>query len=249
MQKIKKIIITLVIFGCLFFLFGPEIVPTDLQPEEILNIAAGDDVIIIFNSGGWGDTPLEKAEDFYPIIEGIQQTLNDWGYKSIVIPYNRTRDTFWGKISGAREFFSFFDFSSEILAKELELVVKNSPEKKIIIAGLSNGAVFATETYNKIADEVKDSFFTLSVGSPFWYQTSPSENILQLKNRQDTLGEGESRVLFASLFKAPVRWLTAKLEGGNLTLGQAIETPGHIYTWSSPEVRSEIVGFLENKLR
>jgi len=249
MQKIKKAILISVIFGCLFFLFGPEIVPTDFQPEEILNIAADNDVIIIFNSGGWGDTPMEKAEDFYPIIEGIQQTLSDWGYQSIVIPYSRTKNTFWGKISSAREFFSFFDFSSGVLARELESMVEDSPDKKIIIAGLSNGAVFTTETYNKISNEVKDSFCVLSVGSPFWYQTYPSEDILQLKSRADTLVRGEPKVLFSSLFKAPGRWLTAKLEGRNLTLGQALETPGHIYAWSSPEVRSEIVGFLENKLR
>ncbi len=249
MQTSKKIILISVIFGCLFFLFGPEIVPSDLQPQEILNMAADNDVIIIFNSGGWGDTPLEGAEDFYPIIEGIQQTLNDWGYKSIVIPYNRTRDTFWGKISSAREFFSFFDFSSGVLARELELVVENSPDKKIIITGLSNGAVFATETYKKISNEAKDSFCALSVGSPFWYQTSPSKDILQLKSRTDTLVKGETQVLFSSLFKAPGRWLAAQLAGKNLTLGQALETPGHIYTWSSPEVRSEIVGFLEKKLR
>ncbi len=45
------------------------------------------DVIIIFNSGGWGNTPLEKAEDFATIIRGIQETLNQWGYNSIVVSY------------------------------------------------------------------------------------------------------------------------------------------------------------------
>ena len=48
MQTSKKIILTLIVFGCLFFLFGPEVVPTDLQPEEILNITTDNDVIIIF---------------------------------------------------------------------------------------------------------------------------------------------------------------------------------------------------------
>ena len=187
MKKFKKIILISIIFCCLFFLFGPEIVPNDLQPQEILNNTNNNDVIIIFNSGGWGDTPLEQANDFYPIIEGIQQTLSDWGYNSIVIPYNRTKNTFWGKVSSTRDFFSFFNFSSGVLARELEFVIENSPDKKIIITGLSNGAVFASETYIKISNEFKNSFCALAIGAPFWYNPSVSGEIIELKSKTDTL--------------------------------------------------------------
>jgi pimeloyl-ACP methyl ester carboxylesterase len=157
MKKIKQFSLTLIILCGLFFLFGPEVIPENFQPQEILNVAKDNDVIIIFNSGGWGNTPLEKAEDFAPVIEGIQETLNKWGYRSMIIPYTRTRDDFLGKIAGAKEFFNSFQNSSENLAKEIEFLVKNFPDKKIIIAGLSSGGAFVTETYEKISQDLKGS--------------------------------------------------------------------------------------------
>jgi len=66
---------------------------------------------------------LEEAEDFAPIIEGIEETLNEWGYNSIVIPYERTKDSFFGKIAGARDFLNSFKSSSEVLA-EKECIVE-----------------------------------------------------------------------------------------------------------------------------
>jgi len=78
MRKLKYFILTLIILSSLFFLFGPEMIPENFQPQEILNTAAGSDVIIIFNPGGWGNTSFEEAQDFAPIIEGIQEKLEEW---------------------------------------------------------------------------------------------------------------------------------------------------------------------------
>ena len=93
-KSIKYGVILLISLGGLVFLFGPEVVPENFQPQEILEISQNTDVIIIFNSGGWGDTPFEEAKDFAPIIEGIQETLEDLGYNSLVIPYKRTKMIF-----------------------------------------------------------------------------------------------------------------------------------------------------------
>ena len=92
------------------FLFGPEVWPENIQFEELLNSTSQSDVIIIFNSGGWGNTPLEEAKDFAPIIEGIQEILKEWGYNSLVIPYTRAKDDLSGKITGARDFLNSFQF-------------------------------------------------------------------------------------------------------------------------------------------
>ena len=119
MREIRYFILSLVILGSLFFLFGPKVLPENVQFEELLNSTSQSDVIIIFNSGGWGNTPLEKAEDFAPIIEGIQEILKEWGYNSLVIPYTRTKDDLSGKITGARDFLNSFQSSSEILAEKV----------------------------------------------------------------------------------------------------------------------------------
>lgn len=231
MQKKKKIALNLISLLCLSFLFIPEIVPSNLQAEGILNNLESSDVIIIFNSGGWGDTPLEEAEDFAPIISGIQAKLGEWGYNSVVIPYTRTKDDFWGRLAGARALFNSFEKSANDLAGKVEFLERKMPDKKIILAGLSNGATLVNETCKKISGDFKESVYALAVGAPFWSSKAKSENILQLDNNgKDSLAAGNMKELIASFFKGE-------------------KASGHYYSWESAEVGSQIVAFLENKLR
>ncbi|MDI6602831.1 MAG: hypothetical protein QME57_01785 [Patescibacteria group bacterium] len=53
---------------------------------------------------------MEKAKDFTPIIEGIQVTLEEWGYKFLVISYLRTENSLSEKITGAKDFLSSLNF-------------------------------------------------------------------------------------------------------------------------------------------
>lgn len=250
MKKVKYTILSLIILAGLVFLFGPEVAPENFQVQELLNSASKSDVIIIFNSGGWGDTPLEKAEDFAPIIEGIQETLNDWGYHSVVIPYNRTKDNLLGKIAGTKDFLHSFELSSKMLAEEVELLIEKFPDKKIVMAGLSNGGTFVIKTYEKISGEVKNSIYTIAVGTPFWAKSSMVDNFLLLENNgKDSLAKGDAQSLALTLIKTPFKWIFSKINGQNLTFSQAIQIPGHQYFWSSPEVSSPIITFLKDKIR
>jgi len=248
MKKTKRSVLILVLLGSLFFVFAPGVVPENYQFQELLNLATQNDVIIIFNSGGWGNTPLEKAEDFTPIIEGIEKTFKDWGYNALVIPYIRTENTLSGKIAGARDFLNSHNSSSKILAKKVEFLTKNLPDKKIILTGLSAGGALVDETMEKI--EAKASVYAIEAGVPFWVKTFKSENILQLNNNgKDSLSAGEIRTLLFTLIKAPFKWISSKVSGQNLPFSKAFHVPGHDYFWDSPEVGSQIVSFLENKLR
>ena len=248
MKKIKYFIITLTLLGSLFFLFSPEVFPDNLQFKESLNLTPQNDVIIIFNSGGWGNTPLEEAEDFTPIIEGIQKTLKDLGYNSIVIPYKRTKDNFLGKISGIKGTVWAFRNQAESLSQEIEEFLKKNPSKKIIIAGLSNGAAFVDDTMGEISDNIKNQVLAVEVGVPFWKKTLNSDNVLYLNNEgKDPLVRGEMKTLFSTIFKAPFRWLLAKISGKNLAFSQAFYIPGHEYSWV--KVKPAVVTFLENKLK
>jgi len=247
MEKRKYFIVLIILIG-LFFLLTPNVFPENSQIKNLSEIASQSEIVIIFNSGGWGDTPLEKAKDFAPIIQGIQQTLNNWGMKSIVIPYQRTKNGFLGRITGAKEFFLSFRDEANELANKINLFLKENPQKRVIITGLSNGGAFAEKTMEKISDKVKDRVYSIEAGVPFWKKKIYSENILRLDNfGQDPLAKGELRVLFSTLIKTPFRWLLAKVKKENLSLSQAIHIPGHDYSWQSPKLRFKIISFLEQK--
>ena len=249
MQILKYFIFISIILSGLLFLFGPEVIPENFQLQEVLNKVKNKDVIIVFNSGGWGDTPLEKAEDFAPVIEEIQKTLQGFGYNSIVIPFNRTKNTLTGKFSGAKDFLRYFESSSDILARDLEFLAEKFPNKKIIITGLSAGGALANETIERMSDKARNSVYAIAAGTPFWIKTPKSENVLQLDNNgKDSLVEGNTKSLLLALIKAPFQWVSSKIKGENITLSQAFYAPGHDYSWSSPEVGSRIVNFLENKI-
>lgn len=245
MKKTKKLIFLLVFLISSFFSIPPDF-PENSQFQEILDFTSSKEVIIIFNSGGWGNTPLEEAKDFTPIVEGIQKTLDGWGLNVIVIPYKRTKDTFLGKIVGAKDFLSSFKFSSTALAEDLEFLTEKLPDKKIIITGLSAGGALVNKTMEKISP--KTQVYAITTGIPFWIKSLKSENILQLNNNgRDSLAKGDVKSLLLTLIKTPFKWIFSKINGQNLSFSQAIQVPGHQYYWS--EISPQIITFLENKLK
>ncbi|MFH1582306.1 MAG: hypothetical protein ABIA08_00920 [bacterium] len=250
MQKIKKLFIfTIILIGFLLVVV-PITIPSNLQSQEVLKDVSENDFIIIFNPGGWGDVPMSEADDFLPIVQGIQNNLNERGYKTVIIPYMRTEEGLSGKLSGTKDFFSRYAFSSEKFAAELEELVKQFPDKKIILTGLSNGAAFVNETYKRISENIKDSLYAIAVGTPFWAKKVEDKNILQLDNNgRDTLSNGEIGSLFFAAVKAPFDWLISNIKGDNISIAKAFKAKGHDYSWDSPEVNSEIVIFLEEKVR
>jgi hypothetical protein len=248
MKKLKLITVILAIIGGAAFIFTPYISPDNYPVQQILTMASTSDVIIFFNSGGWGNTPLEQAKDFAPIVNGIQETLEQQGFESIVIPYNRTKNGLLGKISSSKDFFTSFDFSSQALAQEVNLLAEQSPGKKIILTGLSNGSTLTNRTYEKVSANVRDSVYAISAGAPFWAKIENSGNVLQITNNgKDTLANGDVKNLLVALVKTPFKWALSKINGQNLTVAQAAHADGHDYSWSSPEINSQIIGFLENK--
>jgi len=248
MKKIKYFIITLIFLGSLFFLFGPEVLPENQQFNDFLSIASKNDVVIIFNSGGWGNTPPEKAKDFAPIIEKTQKILNEWGYNSVVIPYARTKDSFWGKITGTKEIFQSFSDQAQKLSGDINKFLAENPNKKIIIAGLSNGAAFVNETTKRIPQDWRKQVYAIEIGSPFWEKALDSENILYLNNKgKDSLAAGEIKTLILNLFKAPFKWVLAEFSGKEITLSKALYLSGHEYSWQA--VEPELVSFLDSRLK
>jgi len=248
MKKIKYPIFISIIILALFLFFWFDALPENSRFKEVANSHPEEDVIIIFNSGGWGDTPPEKAEDLTPIVRGIEKTLSEKGYQSIVVPYERTKDGFLAKIRGAREMFGYFQGQSNELAGEVETFLENNHGKKIIMVGLSSGASFVEETIKKI-DGFQNSVLAIEIGSPFWQKKNNSGNILRLDNGdQDSLTKGDVKTLLPTLFKAFPKLLLAKVFGENLSFPGAFNLSGHHYFWESPGVSYSIGSFLDSKI-
>lgn len=250
MKKNKLTVIFFFFFLAVLFLVSPEIFPDNYQFKNALR-SSTEKIVIIFNSGGWGNTPLERAGDFNHIIEGIQGALLGLGYDSSVVPYERTQNDFLGKITSVKEVLRSFGAQSKSLAGEIEEFLELNPDKKIVLAGLSSGASFEESVVEKIFKDVRGRVLVIEAGIPFWgkkAEASGARNVLRLDNQgKDSLAVGRAKSLILSLAQAPFKWLSAKLSNKNLPLGQAFESDGHYYYW--PEVKSEITGFLENNLK
>jgi hypothetical protein len=249
MKIIKRALLTffalLLISFALWFIFflKPEVALGAAREDELLDLTASKDVIIIFNSGGWGATPLKAASDFTPILAGIQDSLAQRGYSSLIIPFIRTPRGLKGEIEDVKDFMDSFKYSSEALAKEVEFIMDNSPGKQVIIAGLSNGGGLTEIAMKRLAD--RPSIYAIVAGVPHWYQNCNSDRILYLDNgEKDKLAIGDYRVVALAVIKAPFRCLWAKINHQELSLARAIEIPGHEYPWSSTEVGPPIVNFI-----
>jgi hypothetical protein len=248
MKRLKLAIIISVALIALFFVFIPVSLPENFQLQQVLNSRyASNEILVVFNSGGLGHTPLEKSDDFLPVIKGIEETLNEKGYKTVVVSYNRTKDNFWGEITGVKGFFNSFKQQSEDLSSKIEDFLNENPQNKVIIAGLSQGGAFADETTEKLND-FQDRVFTIEAGVPFWQKKISSENILRLDNNgKDPLVRGDIKTLIFNLFESPLKWISAKIARSNLTFIGAIHAPGHDYSW--PDLKPQVISFLDNKLK
>jgi hypothetical protein len=249
MTKIKYQILIPIVFLAVLIFFEFDILPENTQFSEIAGPYFNEDIVIIFNSGGWGNTPPEKAKDLTPIIKGIEKSLSERGYKYKVIPYERTKYGFLAKMTGAREMLSYFRGQSDELAGRIKVFLEKNPDKKIIMVGLSNGASFVEKTMEKI-DNFQSSVLAIEIGSPFWQKRNNSPNILHLDNGdKDSLTKGDLKILLPVLLKAPPKWLLAKITGENLSFSMAFSFPEHKYSWESPAVGYSINSFLDRKIR
>jgi hypothetical protein len=246
-MKIKKIIFLGIFFSGILFLFVPFSISQNQELNNFVNPNFPKDVLIIFNSGGWGNTPLEKADDFFPIVYGIQETLKKDNLDSITISFYRIQNGFLGKVSGTKEMLRFFRNSSEIFSQEIEEFLKNNPQKRVILTGLSNGAFFINETMKKIDSRYQNRVLAIEAGLPFWAKRFSSDNVLILDNNgRDALSEGETKMLLISLLKIPQNWLDALITQKEIPFSRLIQVPGHYYYWD--DVKDEISMFLNKKL-
>lgn len=205
------------------------------------------DVVIVFNSGGWGDATLAEADDFTPILSGIEDALAGLGYSSVIVPYTRSAPGVRGRLFDVVELIKAFRYTASLQAEDIRTLHDRFPGKKVVITGLSNGGGLTEIVASKIGDPLPVSAVT--AGAPWYYRQPGAANLLLLDNHgRDAFSTGRVVPIALAVAAAPFKWLAARFTNPKLSLARAIEIPGHEYPWTSPEVGPVVVDFLESRL-
>ena len=212
--------------------------------RELMRAGENNDVVIVFNSGGWGTVPFEQAFDFNPIINETKELIESKNYKVEIVQYYRTQESLFGKLASLREVFFNFPDSSKVFSDRIEGFLEKNPDDKVIIAGLSNGASFIDAAMEDLKDR-DNNVWAIELGAPFWKNNTESNNIISLNNQADILANGRLGKLILSLIKAPFVWAHSNISGNHVSFTQAMHVNGHDYSWS--QVKDDVTSFVDRE--
>jgi hypothetical protein len=206
--------------------------------------AVDKDVVVIFNSGGWGWNFIENSPGWYSISTGIESELDKLGYSSLLLNYRRTEENLRGIIDEGVEMITFYPSKAKNLAHRVEFLTSHIPDLKIIVIGESDGTVISDSTMNLLRDNHR--VYSIQTGPPFWHQNVVQERTLVLDNNgryPDTFSQGDiPTMLWTSL--GDVLGIPQSEESSGRVLF-FLRAPGHDYRWQYPDVCSQITNFLE----
>jgi len=204
------------------------------------------DVVVVFNSGGWGWNFLENSPGWYGISNGIESELENLGYSSLMLDYRRTGETLRGVIDEFVEVITAYPSKAENLACRVEFLTTHIPDLKVIVTGESNGTVISDSAMSILRDNPQ--VYSIQTGPPFWHQNVMLERTLVLDSNgmtRDSFSQGDiPAILWASL-KALLGLSPSEEEDPGRIL-YFFRAPGHDYRWQYPDVYSQITNFLEH---
>jgi len=202
------------------------------------------DFVILFSSGGWGWNLIEASPGWESIFTGIEFELDNLGYTSLLLNYQRTEDTLKGRLDELVEIITRYRSKAEDLACRAEFLTSHIPDLRVVIAGESTGAVIS----DRVMDILEDApqVYSVQTGPPFWHENITLDKTLLLTGNgiiPDSFSQGD----FAAILQGNVRrWLgLSQPEEGHGTILHYVGAPGHDYWWQYPEVCSQITNFLD----
>lgn len=210
--------------------------------------AVDEDVVVFFNSGGWGWNILEASPQWTSIFTGIQTELTDLGYTSILVNYQRAANTLRGYFDEAISMISLYPSQARDLASRVEFLTKHIEDIKVIIVGESNGSIIADSAMNILRNNPQ--VYSIQTGPPFWHKNVMLDRTLVLKSNEefpDSFSQGDFLRMFASTLEALFGFSQSEDNPGKILL--YIRAPGHEYWWQHPGVYSQIINFLQENFR
>jgi len=218
--------------------FFNQLVATYLEAKD-------KDFIVFFNPGGWGWNLAGASPGWSSIFTGIKSELTSSGYKSLLLNYHRTVNTFRGRLNEIVEMLNGYSSKANLLAHQVDFLTTHIPNIKVIIAGESNGTIISDQTMHILAHNPQ--VYSIQTGTPFWHTNMVQDRTLILNNN-GIIPDSFSRGDFLTMVWANVRgWLGLPVpEEQSGTIGNFVKAPGHDYRWQHPGVCPRIIEFLSN---
>jgi len=200
------------------------------------------DIVIIFNSGGFGWTPIEETPEWQGFATGIKSDLAALGYSSLLLNYFRTSETLNGCLSELMAEADLYPLKAKDLALRVEFLTSHIPGIRIILVGQSNGTGICESVMLILKDN--QQIYSIQLGPPFWNDTIELDRSLVLRSNgeiPDSFSQGDLATIIRSNLEA--LFGISQDNPGKILL--YIGAPGHDYSWEYEGVRFQIKGFLD----
>jgi hypothetical protein len=230
---------------------------------EVLDLyskAKDSELVIVCNSGGWGNKPLSSDYQGQSWLTGIMEKLTQMGYEPCIIDDIRTGDSLIAHLFEFKEDLTDYPSKSKVEAAKVDFLTQNISNLKVIITGQSNGAAFTGEVANRLKDN--PNVYSIQVGIPFWHRVHEVGRSLVINNSgigADSLADRDmvaiiknnwGKLLILNHVPAftPIDWFISRaaLILTSYKFGLGLLAPGHEYMWEYPGVGPVIEAFLVN---
>jgi hypothetical protein len=202
------------------------------------------DFVLIYNSGGWGTEIRQSSTGWNEICRGIETELDNLGYSSLILDYQRTAESTRGIVKEFVEVVSVYPSKARNLAGRVEFLTRNIPDLRIILAGESNGVIISDTVMDMLHDNPR--VYSIQTGTPFWHKRATLERTLALESNGmmvDTFSKGDIPTMLLASAKALVGISSEDEDPGRILY--FMRAPGHDYRWQYPDVYMRITDFLK----
>ncbi len=201
------------------------------------------DVVIVFNSGGWGWNLTNQTPGWASILDGIKSQLESQGYNSQVLNYRRTGSGLAGCLGEFYEAVIRYPHKARDLAWRVEFLTDHLPNLRVIVAGESTGTVISDKAMGLLKDRPR--VYSIQTGTPFWHKPVALERTLLMNSNGigiDTFSYGNVPAMIWATVKGWFGLTSPDDNPGNIL--SWLKAPGHDYSWQYPGVCSEVERFL-----
>ncbi len=213
------------------------------QLQATYLVAKDKDIVIIFNSGGWGLTPIEASLHGLSLVTGIESELASLGLTVLFLDHLRTHEGWQVYLNESVEMITRYPSKAKDLAARVKFLTSHFPDLKVIITGESEGSLICDSVMRILRDNPR--VYSIHLGPPFWDNSIVSDRSLVLRSNgvvPDSFSHGDIFTIICANLEA----LFGISQDNPGTILLYIGAPGHDYRWEYEGVRSQITNFLHS---